>query len=126
MPNLPAASRGPLMQLVAVNFASILVIAIFAQGSLARGTYTIHVLQGRFPTLPAIVLCVLTVLLAAMVLQRRCRLSTATWIIIAIAALLCVFANVHTQSWLLGWDQWGGASAAPWWSNTHTDVYAVH
>ncbi|MBB1195896.1 hypothetical protein K0028_09750 [Curtobacterium flaccumfaciens pv. flaccumfaciens] len=126
MPNLPAASRGPLMQLVAVNFASILVIAIFAQGSLTRGTYTVHVLQARFPTLPAIVLCVLTALLAVMVLQRRCQLSTATWIIIAVAALLCVFANVHTQSWLLGWDQWSGADVAPWWSNTRADTYEAH
>jgi len=126
MPNRSAASQGPLIQLVAVCCASILVIAIFAQGSLTRGTYTIHVLQGQFPMLPAILLGVLTTLLAVATLQRRCQLSTATWMIIIVAAMLCVFANVHTQSWLLGWEQWSSSGSVPWWSNTHADTFEMH
>lgn len=113
------AHRVPgVIQIVSVAVASIGVIAIFAQGALTRGTDTIYVLEATFPLLPAILVAALAAILTILFRAGRLSPNTATIVIITSTAALCIFANVHTQSLLLGWDHWGKSQDVPWWSNT--------
>jgi hypothetical protein len=106
------------IQIVSVAVASIGIIAIFAQGALTRGTETVYMLEATFPSLPAILVAALATILAILFRAGRSSPNTATIVIIISAAALCIFANVHTQSLLLGWDHWGKSQEVPWWSNT--------
>ena len=130
----PASSRfRTTAAIVAHAVASVLLVAIAAQGDLEQklSADTTRSFETRVPLLAFGVIAVLFVVLSTFVARtrhddttrHRAILHTGILALAIATVALATFVNVHMQAFLLGWPS--TPDTPPWWSDATLSTYTT-
>lgn len=128
----PVSSRFRTMAaIVAYAVASVLLVAIAAQGNLEQklSSNTTRTFETHAPLVAFGVIAVLFVVLSTLVVRtgrddtvrHRAIMQMGVLALVIATVALAAFVNVHMQAFLLGWPS--TADTLPWWSNATLSTY---